>query len=507
MFDRFTDRARKVISFARQEAVALNHDYIGTEHILLGLVREGSGVAANVLENLDVDLEIVRLKVEKLVKPAPDVVTTGQLPFTPRAKKVLEFAIDEARGLGHNYLGTEHLLLGLLREKEGLAAHVLLNLGLNLDGVRQEVMEFLGAEKAPAESTQTPEAPTPSPPPYSVSRHLETLLVRQDLSRESAAELMAALIFGRLAGASIAAVAIALRAKGESVEELAAFASVMRAHAVAVEAPDDALDTCGTGGDKSATFNISTAAAFVAAGMGIPVAKHGGRAVSSGSGSADVLKELGVMIELSPKRIARCLKEAGIGFMFAPKHHPGMMHAAPVRKELGVRTVFNLLGPLSNPAGAKLSLLGVFEPSLCEKFAQVLKLLGSRSAMIVCGTGPGGSGYLDEVSTFGPTTIARLRDGAVTVEQVDAQKLGLSVPPPDVLHAASAVDSALLITAVLGGHKGPARDIVVLNAAAAALVAGKATDWPEALAAAERSIDEGRAEAALKKLVEVSNAA
>lgn len=506
MFDRFTDRSRRAMALAREEAERLHHDYIGTEHILLGLVKEGSGVAANVLENLDVDLERVAREVEKLVKPAPEIVTMAQLPFTPRAKHVLEYAIDEARAFDHNHVGTEHLLLGLLRERQGLAAEVLTVLGLNLADVRNEVMEFLGMEKQPAFENQDGAAPAPPPPPaYSVSAHLETLLARRDLSRESAAELMAAIIGGRVGAASIAAVAIALRAKGESVQELAAFASTMRAFAVAVEAPDDALDTCGTGGDKSDTFNISTATALVAAGMGIPVAKHGGRSVSSKAGSADVLAALGVQIEAQPEIIARCIREAGIGFMFAPAHHPGMKHAAPVRRELGVRTFFNLIGPLSNPVGAKLSLLGVFEPSLCEKFAQVLKLLGSRSAMVVCGVGPGGSGYLDEMSTFGPTTVARLREGRIAVEQVDARPLGFSPPNSEALRAGSAADSKLIIRAIVAGHKGPARDIVVLNAAAAALVAGKASDWPEGIRAAERSLDEGRAATALRKLVETSN--
>jgi anthranilate phosphoribosyltransferase len=196
--------------------------------------------------------------------------------------------------------------------------------------------------------------------------------------------------------------------------------------------------------------------------------------------------------------------------MFAPAHHPGMRFAAPVRKELGVRTVFNLLGPLSNPAGANFSLLGVFEPSLCEKFAQVLKLLGNRGALVVCGTGPlpadSGASFLDEMSTFGPTTVARLHDGLITVEQIDAQALGFAAPAKEALRAADAAASARIIKTVLDGQKGPARDIVVLNAAAAALVAGKATDWPAALRAAERSIDEGKAKAALDALVRLASA-
>jgi len=496
MFDRFTDRARKVISFAREEAERYNHEHIGTEDLLLGLLVESSGVHAQVLEILGVDLELVRLEVQKLLKPPPHVVTMGQMPFTDGAKKVLLLAMEEARNLGHNYVGTEHLLLGLMCETKGLAAQALANAGLKQEEVREAVLKILGQETRPGLEGS-----------LRITPYLEALLARKDLSDSLAAVLMTAIIEGRVGAVSIAAVAMALRAKGESVAELAAFAKVMRAHAVSIAAPEEALDVVGTGGDKSETFNVSTATAFVAAGLGIPIAKHGGRSVSSRTGSADVFTALGVKIEAPPLVIARCIKEAGIGFMYAPRYHPGMRYAAPVRKELGVRTVFNLLGPLSNPAGAKLSLLGVYDPSLCEKFAQVLKLLGARAAMVVCGAGPGGTGFLDEMSTFGPTTVARLRDGNIAMEQVDAQQFGLAVPAKEALYAADAAASARIIREVLNGQKGPARDIVVLNAAAAALVAGKAADWAEGLRAAERSIDEGRAAAALENLVRITNAA
>jgi len=505
MFDRFSERARKVISFSRTEALRFNLDYIGTEHILLGLVKEGSGIGANVLMNLDVDLVKVRVRIEKLIKPAPGPAPGGQLPFTPRAKKALEFSIDEARSLGHNYIGTEHLLLGLLREKEGWAAQVLTKLGLTLEDARREVVEFLSHDLQPASESQSPPEPAPPVPQPLVAPFLEKLLARKDLSAAESSKLMAAVIDGHVAPVGIAAIAIALRAKGESVTELAAFAGVMRVHAVKIAAPEDALDVVGTGGDKSGTFNISTATALVAAGLGIPIAKHGGGSVSSKTGSADVLKALGVNIEAPPACVERCIREAGIAFMFAPALHPGMKHAAPVRKELGVRTVFNLLGPLSNPAGVKRSLLGVYDPQLCEKFAEVLQLLGSRSAMVVCGAGPEGAGFLDEMSTFGPTTVARLLNGKITLASVDAQQYGLPVPAKDALCAAGAEDSARIIREVLSGRKGPARDIVVLNAAAAALVAEKAPDWPAGLRAAERSIDEGRAAAALEKLASITN--
>jgi anthranilate phosphoribosyltransferase len=498
MFDRFTDRARKVMVLARHEAEGLKHDYIGTEHILLGLLKEDCGVAHCALDALGVTLEEARSEVRRLSKPTLGVMTMGQMPFTPRAKNMIEYAINEAIELRHNYVGTEHLLLGLARLENHMALEILKQFGLSGERVRQEVVDFLGA------ASPQP-APVPATPPsYTVSSHLERLLAREDLTPDAATELMEAIIAGRVGPVSVAAVAIALRAKGESVEELAAFARVMRERSVRVTAPDDALDTCGTGGDKSGTFNVSTATALVAAGMGIPVAKHGARSVSSHAGSADVLTELGVKIDVPPDRIARCITEAKVGFMFAPAHHPGMKHVAPVRKELGVRTCFNLLGPLSNPAGAKLQLLGVFEPSLCEKFARVLQLLGSRSAMIVCGAGPQG-GYLDELSTFGPTTVARLKDGQITVEEVDARQLGVAVPAADALHAADAKQSAAIIREILLGAKGPARDIVVLNAAAAALVAGKADAWPEALRLAAESIDKGYANIALRRLTALTN--
>ncbi|HYF48524.1 MAG TPA: anthranilate phosphoribosyltransferase [Planctomycetota bacterium] len=337
--------------------------------------------------------------------------------------------------------------------------------------------------------------------PFTIAPHLETLLAKRDLAPEAASEIMTAIMEGRVPPASIAAFVVALRAKGETAAELAALSKVMRAAAVPVSAPAGTLDTCGTGGDKSETFNISTATAFVVAGMGIPVAKHGGRSVSSTSGSADVLKELGVNIEAKSDCVAECIKKAGIGFMFAPMHHPGMKHVAPVRKELGIRTVFNLLGPLSNPAGAKLQLLGVFHPDLCRAFTEVLQILGSESAMVVCGAGPGNRGHLDEFSTFGPSTFAWLKGGKIEIGTLDATTLGLQPPKPNALAAKDCAESAAIIRSVLAGAPGPARDIVCLNAAAAALVANKADAWPAALRMAERSIDAGKALEALKQLV------
>jgi anthranilate phosphoribosyltransferase len=340
---------------------------------------------------------------------------------------------------------------------------------------------------------------------YSVTPHLDALLECRDLEPNAAADLMEAIVAGRVPPASVAAVAVALRMKGESVEELAAFAAVMRRRALQVHAPPGTLDTCGTGGDRSRTFNISTTTALVVAGMGIPVAKHGGRSITSTSGSPDVLKALGVNADVPPACVERCIREAGIGFMFAPTFHPGMRHVAPVRRELGVRTMFNLLGPLSNPANAAFQLLGVFDPALCSKFAEVLKQLGSRSAMVVCGVGPGGGGVLDEVSIFGPTTIARLSGGKVVTERFCAADLKISVPAADALRAGTPEESAKVVRGVLECKRGPARDIVVLNAAAAAIVAGKAENWGDGLKLAEQSLDEGKAKTALDKLIVESN--
>jgi anthranilate phosphoribosyltransferase len=341
--------------------------------------------------------------------------------------------------------------------------------------------------------------------PFAMAPHLEALLAHQELKREAAQEVMEAIMAGRVPPASMAAFLTALRAKGETENEIAAFATVLREKAVHVQAPPGTLDTCGTGGDRSDTFNISTAVALVVAGMGIPVAKHGNRSVSSRSGSADVLKTLGVNIEAPVPVLERCLREVGLAFLFAPAHHPGLKHAAPVRREMGIRTVFNLLGPLANPALARRQLLGVFDPQWCEVFARVLKQLGSDSALVACGIGPGGHACLDEVSTWGPTVIAWLRDGEIRRETVDPRAFGFQPPPPGALSVDGPEASAQVVRSILDGAKGPARDIVCLNAAAAALVAMKAPTWEEGLNCAARAIDEGRAREVLQKLVAVSN--
>jgi anthranilate phosphoribosyltransferase len=292
---------------------------------------------------------------------------------------------------------------------------------------------------------------------------------------------------------------MALRVRGETVEEISGAVATMRAKMLPVEAPADAIDIVGTGGDASGSYNVSTAAAFVAAGAGIPVAKHGNRALSSRSGAADTLAALGVNIEATPGRISACIREAGVGFMFAPSHHSAMRHVGPTRVELGTRTIFNLLGPLSNPAGVKRQLVGVFSPEWVEPLAHVLKGLGTEAAWVVHGDG------LDEMTTAGPTTIAELRGGAVRSFEISPEDAGLPRVEPADLKGGDAMRNAEALRAVLDGVKGPYRDIVLLNAGAAILVAGKAASLRDGIAAAAASIDGGKARAALTKLAEVSN--
>jgi anthranilate phosphoribosyltransferase len=349
-------------------------------------------------------------------------------------------------------------------------------------------------------------SPAPIPPPFSITPLLEKLSNGQHLDEAQSRAAMNEIIAGRMPPTSLAALLTALRIKGEDESELAAFAATVRAHAVKVTAPEGALDTCGTGGDSGGLFNVSTATALVVAGMGIPVAKHGNRSVSSKTGSADVLKELGVNVDATPAQCETCLKEAGIAFLFAPNFHPGLKHAAPVRKELGVRTVFNLLGPLCNPALAKRQLLGVFHPKWCAPFARVLKKLGSENALVVCGVGAVKGTYIDEVSPFGLTTIAQLKNGSVRTHEFDAKKaLGFKLPKLEALSADGAMRSADIITELLDGDEGPPREIVLLNAAAAAQAAGKVVNWKDGWKLAEEAVDSKRAKKALELLVACSN--
>src|SRR6516162_9611681 len=321
------------------------------------------------------------------------------------------------------------------------------------------------------------------------------------LSREEASAAFEQMMSGEATPSQMGALLMALRVRGESVEEITGAVSVMRAKMLRVSAPPDAIDVVGTGGDASGSFNISTCAALIVAGAGVPVAKHGNRALSSRSGAADVLAALGVNIELTPEGVSRCITQAGIGFMFAPAHHPAMKNVGPTRVELGTRTIFNLLGPLSNPAGVKRQMVGMFSRQWIEPLAQVLKNLGSESVWVVHG-----SDGLDEITTAGPTHVAALENGAVRTFEITPEEMGLLRVKPEALRGGEAKENAHALADVLKGKSGAFRDVAVLNAAAALVVAARAKDLKQALALAQRSIDSGEAASRLQRLVAISNA-
>ncbi len=329
-----------------------------------------------------------------------------------------------------------------------------------------------------------------------ISDAIREVVAGRDLPSGDVEAAMDAILAGEASGAQIAAFVVALRMKGESVDEIAAAARALRRHCETicpkVEGP--LLDTCGTGGDGLDTFNISTAAAVVAAACGVAVAKHGNRAVSSKSGSADVLEALGVRIDLTPERVQQCIEDVGIGFLFAPAHHAAMRHAAPVRRELGIRTLFNLLGPLSNPASATHQVVGVYDSARVEQLARALGALGLTAAWVVHG-----AGGLDEVSTSGPTTVAQLMDGEVTTFEVTPRDFGLSEAPIEALRGGDAQRNAAIIAGVLAGDPGPARVAVVLNAAAALCVAGLDSDRRAAAERAAEAIESGAARQTLER--------
>ncbi len=321
------------------------------------------------------------------------------------------------------------------------------------------------------------------------------------LSREEAARGFDTMMSGEATPSQMGGLLMALRVRGETVDEITGAVTAMRDKMLRVTAPPDAIDVVGTGGDASGSFNISTCAAFIVAGAGVPVAKHGNRALSSRSGAADVLGALGVNIEITPEGVGRCIKEAGIGFMFAPAHHPAMKNVGPTRVELGTRTIFNLLGPLSNPAGVKRQMVGVFSRQWVEPLAQVLKNLGSEAAWVVHG-----SDGLDEITTAGVTHVAALDNGAVRTFEITPDEVGLARVKPEALRGGGAKENAQALTDVLKGKKGAFRDVAVLNAAAGLMVAGRAKELKQAVAMAEKSIDSGEAETRLKRLVAISNA-
>ena len=320
------------------------------------------------------------------------------------------------------------------------------------------------------------------------------------LTEDDAGEFFAACLRGEPTPAQVAAAVTALRIRGETVEEIAAFATAMREAARTLDHPYDAIDTCGTGGDGQHTFNISTAAALVLAGAGLKVAKHGNRAMSSKSGSSDVLSVLGVNLQASPAQQRRSLDQAGIAFLFAPAYHGAMRHVGPVRAEIGFRTVFNLLGPLSNPAGARRQVMGVYDPRLLEPLAEVLGRLGATRAWTVHGQG------LDELTTTGETEVAEWKDGTVRRFTVTPEDAGLPRADLAALRGGDAEENAVALRALLDGATGAYRDIVLLNAAAALIVADRAAGLAEGAALAAAVIDDGRAAKALADLVEATNA-
>jgi len=333
---------------------------------------------------------------------------------------------------------------------------------------------------------------------------LGPLTAGRDLTTEQAAAAMTEILAGNASPAQIAGFIVALRMKGETVDEMVGLLAAMYGAAELVPLPDvtGVVDTCGTGGDRSHTINVSTIAAFVVAGAGVKVCKHGNRAASSACGSADLLEALGVVIDLAPEQVAACVQDAGIGFCFAPRFHPAMRHAIPTRRDLGVPTVFNFLGPLANPARVRRQVVGVSDARMAEKMAGVLGRLGSERALIVYG-----HDGLDELTTTTTSSVVELDEhGALRRYDVDPAALGLSVAQPGELVGGDAAANAAAARAVLAGEPGRHRDVVMLNAAAGLVAGGAAAGLPDGIALAAAAIDEGRAAAALERLVKVSNA-
>jgi len=338
-------------------------------------------------------------------------------------------------------------------------------------------------------------------PMFTPQEAINRLCDKREIFYDEMVDLMRQVMEGKVPPVQLAAILMGLHVKTESVSEIAAAASVMREFSTKVDSAglEHLVDTCGTGGDKAHTFNISTTAAFVSAAAGARVAKHGGRAVSSQSGSADVLESLGVNLALDAGQVARTLREVGLGFMFAPNHHPAMKHAAPVRKELGMRTILNILGPLTNPAGAPNQVMGVFHPDLVGIQARVLKMLGSRHVLTVHGTDG-----LDEITLSGPTLVAELKHDFITEYTIEPGQFGLDVAPLEAIQVKDAAESKARLEAVLANEAGPSRDVVILNSAAALYVSGVAGSLWDGVALARDAIESGAARAKLTQLVEAT---
>jgi anthranilate phosphoribosyltransferase len=328
---------------------------------------------------------------------------------------------------------------------------------------------------------------------------IDVVVGGRSLTVEEAAQSMEEIMTGEATSAQFGAFVTALRLKGETVDEITGMAQVMREKSLHVNVEGSLVDTCGTGGDASGTFNISTTAAFVVAGAGVKVAKHGNRAMSGACGSADVLEGIGGKIDLGPEGVQRCLEETGFGFMFAQTFHPAMRFAAGPRREIGIRTVFNILGPLTNPAGAKSQVIGVADPSMARKMAEVLGKLGSTHALVVHG-----GGGLDEISLSGPTQVWEMQGGSVLECSISPGDVGLSASSSSAIQAVGVEASAQILRDVLAGKTGPARDIVLFNAAAALLAADRVTSIKDGVGVAAAAIDSGRAQASMESFVKLS---
>jgi anthranilate phosphoribosyltransferase len=324
---------------------------------------------------------------------------------------------------------------------------------------------------------------------------------REALSREDARAAFEIIMSGAATPSQIGGFLMALRVRGETVDEIVGAVGAMRARMLPVEAPDGAIDIVGTGGDGAGTYNISTLAALIVAGAGVPVAMHGNRALSSKSGTADALSCLGVNLDIGPAVISRCIAEAGLGFMFAQQHHSAMRHVGPTRVELGTRTIFNLLGPLANPAGVRQQLVGVYAPQWVDPLAEVLRDLGSESVWVVHGEG------LDEITTTGVTKVAALKDGTITNFELTPADFGLERVSLDALKGGDGAHNAAALQAVLDGAENAYRDISLANAAASLMIAGRAGDLSEGMTLARQSLSSGGAKVALQRLITVSNAA
>ncbi len=333
-----------------------------------------------------------------------------------------------------------------------------------------------------------------------IKQALSKIASRRDLTGEEMRGVMRSIMNGEATPSQLGAFLMGMRVKGETVVEIAAAVSIMREQMIPVSAPDDAVDIVGTGGDGAGTLNISTASALVVASTGVPVAKHGNRALSSKSGSAEALQALGVKLDLAPDDISRCVAEAGIGFMFAPSHHPAMRHVGPTRMEMGTRTLFNLLGPQSNPAGVRRYVLGVYAEEWVEPVAAALLANRAVKAWVVHG-----SDGLDEITTTGPTHVAQIEGGSLTTFEISPEQFGIARVTLDDLRGGDPAENAQALTALLDGAPGPYRDIVLMNSAAALFVADKVTSLEDGIALAREAIDSGKAKDTLARLVAVSN--